>query len=78
MAMPAPGRIARVVRIRPLEDRDPAEASARYRAACLSLSPDERVEEMRRLSRRVTLLNPAHPRSPRIDRTALKIVHDAV
>lgn len=71
------GKIARVVKIVPLE-RDEAEASLEYRAGCLALSPDERVDEMRRLSRRIIALNPRNPRSPHIERSLVRIVHDAV
>lgn len=71
------GKIARVFKIAPLE-RDENEAAAEYRAGCLALSPDERIEEMRRLSRRIIALNPKNPRSARIERNALRISHDAV
>lgn len=71
------GKIDRVVKIAPLE-RDENEVMAEYRAGCLALSPDERVEEMRRLSRRLISLNPRNPSSPRIERNILRIAHDAV
>lgn len=71
------GKIARVVKISPL-DRDEAESSAAYRAGCLAMSPDERVDEMRRLSRRIISLNPKNPRSPHIERSMVRIVHDPV
>jgi hypothetical protein len=70
-------KIARVVKILPLH-RDEDEVTVEYRAGCLALPPDERIEEMRRLSRRVISLNPRNPRSPRIERHRLKIAHDAV
>lgn len=71
------GTIARVVKITPLEGLDENKRSEDYRAGCLALTPEERVEEVRRLSRRVISLNPNNPRSSRIERT-VKIVHDAV
>lgn len=71
------GKIARVIKIGP-SDRDEDESSAEYRAGCLALSPDERVGEMRRLSRRIISLNPRNPRSPHIDRGMVRIVHDPV
>lgn len=71
------GKIARVIAIRPL-DRDEAAAAADYRAGCLALSPGERVAQVRRLSLRIALLNPATPRSPRIERADVRIVHDAL
>jgi hypothetical protein len=71
------GRIARVVKIVPLQ-RDKNEVMTEYLAGCLALSPDERIDEMRRLSRRIISLNPQNPRSPRMERNILKITHDAV
>ncbi len=71
------GKIARVVKIVPL-DRDESEVRAQYRAGCLALSPDERIDEMRRLSRRIISLNPQNPRSPHIERNILRIAHDAI
>lgn len=71
------GKITRVVRITPLRDINDNKKSADYRAGCLALSPKERIDEMRRLSRRIISLNPKHPSSPHIEKT-VKIVHDAV
>ena len=71
------GKIARVVKIVPL-DRDENEAIVEYLKGCLALPPDERIDEMRRLSRRIISLNPQNPRSPHIERNVLKITHDAV
>jgi hypothetical protein len=75
---PAPaGKIARVLKIGPLPESETA-AARNYRAACLKLSPAERVERMRRHSRRMILLNPANPRSPHIARGVIRISHDAI
>lgn len=71
------GRIDRVITIRSL-DRDEAAAAADYRAGCLALSPAERVEAVRRLSRRIALLNPRNPRSRRIERGLVRIAHDGL
>ncbi|HBA59371.1 MAG TPA: hypothetical protein DCZ92_00835 [Elusimicrobia bacterium] len=74
---PRPGAVIdRVIKIRPLEENEPA-AAENYRAACLRLSPKERIARMRAHSRRMILLNPANPRSPHIDRSAIRIIHDA-
>lgn len=74
---PAPaGKIARVLKIGPLPESE-TEASRKYRAACLKLSPRERIERLRQHSRRMILLNPHNPRSPHIDRGAIRIIHDA-
>ncbi len=71
------GTIARVVKITPLEDIDKNKGAADYRAGCLALSPKERIEEIRRLSRRIISLNPNNPRSAHIEKI-VSIVHDAV
>jgi DNA-binding MarR family transcriptional regulator len=57
---------------------DEAEESAEYRAGCLMLSPKERIDRMRALSRRLILLNPDNPRSPHIDFRHIRIIHDAI
>lgn len=73
---PAIGRIARVVKIGPL-NHDEKDTITKYRGGCLKLSPAERIAEMRALSRRVILLNPRNPRSPHIERGSIRITHDA-
>lgn len=74
---PAPaGKIARVLKISPLPQSETA-AARDYRAACLKLSPRERIERMRRHSRQMILLNPGNPRSPHIARGVIRIIHDA-
>ena len=57
---------------------DEAEELAEYRAGGLMLSPKERINRMRALSRRLILLNPANPRSAHIDCRHIKIIHDAI
>jgi len=71
-------KIERVVRIRSLDDVDEAAELDEYRAGCLALSPKERIQTMRELSRRIILLNPNNPRSPHIERNVVKITHDAI
>lgn len=73
---PAAGRISRSIKIGPLR-QDEKETLADYRRGCLMLSPEERISEMRALSRRVILLNPRNPRSPHIERRRIRIIHDA-
>jgi DNA-binding MarR family transcriptional regulator len=57
---------------------DEVEESAEYRAGCLMLSPKERINRMRDLSRRLILLNPNNPRSEHINCRHIRIIHDAV
>lgn len=56
---------------------DEAEELAEYRAGCLMLSPKERINRMRALSRHLLLLNPANPRTVHIDCRHIRIIHDA-
>lgn len=70
-------KIARLIKIGPIPVSE-AEAEQAYRTACLKLSPKERIARMRLHSRRMILLNPGNPRSPHIDRSAIRIIHDAV
>ncbi|MBI4350536.1 MAG: hypothetical protein HY550_03765 [Elusimicrobia bacterium] len=72
----AAGRILRSIKIGPLRQGE-KETLADYRRGCLRLSPEERISEMRALSRRVILLNPKNPRSPHIERGRIRIIHDA-
>lgn len=55
-----------------------AEEAAEYRAGCLMLSPKERINRMRALSRRLISLNPNNPRSPHINFRHMRIIHDAI
>lgn len=71
------GKIARVIKIGPLPGSD-TRTAVNYRAACLRLPPKERIARMRAHSRRMILLNPANPRSPHLDRTSIRIIHNAV
>ncbi|MEI7481568.1 MAG: MarR family winged helix-turn-helix transcriptional regulator [Elusimicrobiota bacterium] len=57
---------------------DEAEESAEYRAACLMLSPKERINRMRELSRRLILLNPNNPRSEHINCRHIRIINDTI
>lgn len=68
------GKIDRVIKIGPVPKNE-TEASRNYRAACLKLTPKERIARMRSHSRRMILLNPHNPRSPHIDRGVIKITH---
>lgn len=74
---PAAGRIVRSIKIGPLH-HDEKETMAAYTRGCLRLSPEERISEMRALSRRIILLNPENPRSPHIERGRIRITHDAL
>ena len=67
-------KIDRVIKIGPVPQSE-TEASQNYRAACLKLTPKERIARMRSHSRRIILLNPHNPRSPHIDRGVIKIIH---
>jgi len=55
-----------------------AEEAAEYRAGCLMLSPKERINRMRALSRRLISLNPNNPRSVHINFRHIRIIHDAI
>jgi len=55
-----------------------AEEAAEYRAGCLMLSPKERINRMRALSRRLISLNPDNPRSHHINFRPIRIIHDAI
>jgi len=66
-----------VATIKPFPPNE-AEESAEYRAGCLMLSPKERINRMRELSRRLILLNPDNPRSEHVDCRHIRITHDAV
>ena len=57
---------------------DEAEEAAEYRAGCLMLSPKERINRMRALSRRLISLNPNNPRSSHINFRHIRITHDAI
>jgi hypothetical protein len=72
-------KIDHVIKIGPVpESETETETMRNYRAACLKLSPKERIARMRSHSRRMILLNPANPRSPHIIRGVIRITHDAV
>lgn len=71
------GRVARVIKIGPLR-QDEKETPAAYLRSCLRLSPQERIAEMRALSRRIISLNPRNPKSPHIDRKHIRITHDTL
>ena len=71
------GRSGLVAAIRSFPPNE-AEEAAEYRAGCLMLSPKERINRMRALSRRLILLNPDNPRSPHIDFRHIRITHDAI
>ena len=71
------GRSGLVAAIRSFPPNETEEA-AEYRAGCLMLSPKERINRMRALSRRLILLNPDNPRSPHIDFRHIRITHDAI
>jgi DNA-binding HxlR family transcriptional regulator len=55
-----------------------ADEAAEYRAGCLMLSPKERINRMRALSRRLISLNPNNPRSAHINCRHIRISHDAI
>lgn len=60
-----------------MDEIDEQKELDEYRAGCLALAPEERIAEMRRLSRRLILLDPRNPRSPRIE-PVITILRDAV
>lgn len=64
------------ITIRPFP-RDEKEELAEYRAGCLMLSPKERIDRVRELSRRLILLNPNNPRSSHIE-PQVRITHAAI
>ena len=57
--------------------QDEKEELAEYRAGCMMLSPKERINQIRELSRRLILLNPHNPRSPHIA-PRVRIIYDAI
>lgn len=73
---PGPAGIERTVRIVPARSHGAGEEKD-YLAACLRLSPEERVERMRLHSQRIKLLNPANPPLARGRRREVRIIHDA-
>lgn len=70
------GKSGNSITIRPFP-RDEKEELAEYRAGCIMLSPKERINRMRELSRRLILLNPNNPRSPHIE-PHVRIIYGAI
>lgn len=69
------GKSGCAVTIKPFPP-DEAEELAEYRAGCLMLSPKERIDHIRALSRRLILLNPENPRTAHIE-PRVRIIYDA-
>lgn len=72
------GKIERVVRILPDDTLSEEEELDAYRKGCLTMSPNERVAQMRELSFRMATLNPARPRTRHIEKGVVQIIHDAI